>query len=80
MLVLEDREVPVRKSLKQILQELSGKDQFILVERGHIANIEKIKRFELREIELVNGKRIPLGHIRTSEVREKIHSYYKGRF
>ena len=80
VLVLEDREVPVRKSLKQILQELSGKDQFILVERGHIANIEKIKRFELREIELVNGKRIPLGHIRTSEVREKIHSYYKGRF
>lgn len=78
--VLEDREIPVRKSLKQILQELSGKNQFILVERGHIVNIEKIKRFELREIEMVNGKRIPLGHIRTSEVREKIHSYYKGRF
>lgn len=78
--VLGDREVPVRKSLKQILQELAGKNQFILVERGHIVNIEKIKRFELREIELVNGKRIPLGHIRTSEVRKKIHSYYKGRF
>ena len=78
--VLGDREIPVRKSLKQILQELSGKNQFILVERGHIVNIEKIKRFELREIEMVNGKRIPLGHIRTSEVRGKIHSYYKGRF
>lgn len=78
--VLGDREIPVRKSLKQILQELPGKNQFILVERGHIVNIEKIKRFELREIEMVNGKRIPLGHIRTSEVREKIHSYYKGRF
>lgn len=78
--VLENREVPVRKSLRQIQEELAGKEQFIQVERGYIANIEMIKRFELREIELINGKRIPLGHIRSSEVREKIHSYYHGRF
>ena len=78
--VLENREVPVRKSLKQIQEELAGKDQFVQVERAYIANIEMIKRFELREIELINGRRIPLGHVRSSTVREKIHSYYHGRF
>lgn len=77
--VLIGRKIAVRKPLKQILSELKGKSQFILVVRGCIVNIEKIKRFELREIEMVDGERIPLGHIRTSEVREKIHSYYKGR-
>ena len=78
--VLERREIAVRKPLKQIQSELKKKNQFILVERGCIVNIEKIKRFELREIEMADGKKISLGHIRTSEVREKILSYYKGRF
>ncbi len=76
--VLDEREIAVRKSLKQIREELAGKDQFILIERGYIANIEKIKRFEQRGIELVNGQRLPLGNIRTAEVMEKINSYWAG--
>lgn len=77
--VQADRTTSVRKSLKQVRQELTGKGQFILVERGHIANIEKIKRFESRELEMENGKIIPIGHIRSAEIRDKIHLYYRDR-
>lgn len=77
--VLEDRLVRMRKPLRQVQKELAGKNQFIQVERGHVVNIEKIKKFELREIELTNGKRIPIGKILSSEVRNKIHTYYSGR-
>ncbi len=75
-----DRTSSVRKTLKQVRQELMGKDQFILVERGHIANIEKIKRLKTRELEMENGKIIPIGHIRSAEIRDKIHLYYRNRF
>lgn len=78
--VQADRATSVRKSLKQVCQELTGKDQFILVERGHIVNIEKIKRFESRELEMEDGKIIPVGNIRSAEIREKIHLYYRDRF
>lgn len=78
--VQADRTTSVRKTLKQVRQELESKDQFILVERGYIANIEKIKRFEARELEMENGKIIPIGHIRSAEIRDKIHLYYRDRF
>ena len=78
LFVLAEREVAVRKTLKQVQEELAEYRQFIQVERGYIANIEKIRRFAGRELEMENGHRIPLGRIRTAEVSERIHSYYHG--
>lgn len=78
--VLEDRTVSVRRSLRQIQEELAGSQQFVLVERGYIANLEKIRNVIQKEIEMDNGDRIPIGRLRVQTVRDKIHEYWGSRF
>lgn len=76
--VLEDREVPVRKSLQEVFVQLDS-EEFICIERGYIVNIEHIVKLENKEILLRNGKKFHVSRTHIRDVKETIHGYWRDR-
>lgn len=76
--VLNDREVPVRKTLQEVYDQLDS-DEFLCIERGYIVNIEHIIKLESKEITLRNGKKLQIGRTHIRDVKETIHGYWRDR-
>lgn len=65
-----------RISLEQILEELGGW-KFMMIERGFIVNIAHIDSVKGRSIFLDNGEILSISRGRYSEVRERLHTFWR---
>ena len=65
-----------RISLDQLMKELNS-NEFILVERSYIVNIQYIVRLKRNTIFLKNDKAIMVSRLRFPEVKEAIHKYWE---
>lgn len=78
-------EVPVRKPLAQVLEELNtipagvtgGSGSFLMVERGYIVNLFHVDKLEDEQIYLDNGTVLPVSRHRLKETREAITRYWR---
>lgn len=78
VLVLEHEEIPVRRSLGQILTELH-REEFLLIERGYIINLFHVTRMEDGKVFLQNGAALPVSQSREKEVKMTIGSFFRRR-
>lgn len=78
VLVLENEEVPVRKPLGQIMEELN-REEFLLIERGYIVNLFHVKSMEDGEVFLQNGEALPVSRSREKEVKMIIGNFFRRR-
>ena len=65
-----------RISLEQILEEL-GEAEFMMIERGFIVNITHIDSVKGRTILLDNGEQLSISRGRYTEVRERLHIFWR---
>lgn len=75
VLVCNNNEFKVRKSLKQVYEELDS-DQFIFIERGYIVNITQIIKVINHEVFLENGERLHIGRAHSKYVKEYIARFW----
>ncbi|MBT9779138.1 response regulator [Clostridium sp. MCC353] len=78
ILVTKTEEIPVRKSLNQVLEELK-REEFLMIERGFIINLYYVVKMEGSEVLLRDGIRLPVGGSYQKEVRDKIASFWRKR-
>jgi len=74
ILICINRECKVRKSLKQIMDELNS-EKFLFVERGYIVNITQISKVMNQEVFLQNGEVLHIGRSHSQNVKQKIVEY-----
>ena len=70
-------EIPVRKPLAQVLEELDHTGSFLMVERGYIVNLFHVEKLEGEQIYLDNGSALPVSRNRLKEPREAITKYWR---
>ena len=70
-------EIPVRKPLAQVLEELDHTGSFLMVERGYIVNLFHVEKLEGEQIYLDNGSALPVSRNRLKETREAITKYWR---
>ena len=68
----------VRKTLKQVYQELSSGD-FEWVDRGCICNLSQIAQITSENIVFTNGTQITAGRDRIRELKDKLRRYWVGQ-
>lgn len=78
ILVTKEEEIPVRKSLNQVLSELR-REEFLMIERGYIINLYYVMKIEGTEVLLRGGIRLPVGGSYQKEVRDKIAGFWRKR-
>ncbi|PNV59502.1 DNA-binding response regulator [Clostridium sp. chh4-2] len=78
ILVTKEEEIPVRKSLNQVLSELN-REEFLMIERGFIINLYYVMKMEGAEVVLRGGIRLPVGGSYQKEVRDKIAGFWRKR-
>lgn len=66
-----------RISLEQILNELD-QEHFLMIERGYIVNVEHIDHVKGRTIYLDNDEELIISRGKYAEVREKLHTCWRG--
>ena len=76
--VLKDREVHIRKSLKDVFDELAS-EEFMFTERGYVVNIEHIVRLVKKGLIVSNGKEVPIGRTYEMKVKKAILHFWKDR-
>ena len=76
--VLKDREVHIRKSLKDVFDELAS-EEFMFTERGYVVNIEPIVRLVKKGLIVSNGKEVPIGRTYEMKVKKAILHFWKDR-
>ena len=74
VLVLQDRQVHVRKSLRVVFEELDS-ENFMFIERGFVVNIEHILRLADRDLTMGNGDVLPVGRTYLKTVKRMPVSY-----
>lgn len=68
-------ETSIRESLSTIEKELNSKD-FIIVDRGYLANIKHVMKMKNRDLYIRNGEIIAVGRERFKYVRKAILNYW----
>ena len=76
--VLKDREVHIRKSLKDIFDELAS-EEFMFTERGYVVNIEHIVRLVKKGLIVSKGEEVPIGRTYEMKVKKAILHFWKDR-
>lgn len=72
------KSIATRMSLYKIEEGLGAYKYFILIKRGYIINIRKIKEYYTREVVMANGDSIPIGRMHVDRVKEKVMGYMGG--
>ena len=75
MFVHRNGETSIRESLSTIEQELNSKD-FIIVDRGYLANIKHVMKMKNRDLYIRTGEIIAGGRERFKYVRKAILNYW----
>ena len=78
VLVLQDRQVHVRKSLRVVFEELDS-ENFMFIERGFVVNIEHILRLADRDLTMGNGDVLPVGRTYLKTVKRMLLHFWKDR-
>ena len=75
--VLEDgRDRPaVRKTIREIGEELERHENFLLVKRGDLINLEKIRKYTAEQVIMNNGDELIIGRMHVTRVREAVMGY-----
>lgn len=68
----------VRKTLKQVYEELPAED-FIWIDRGCICNLMQIARINGGDILLTDGTRLQVSKERLTEVKSALRKYWMGK-
>lgn len=63
-----------RISMGQLMEELADL-RFILLDRGHVVNVEYVERIEGNVIRLITGERFAVSRIRVSSAKKQIMTY-----
>ena len=82
VIVTENEEYPVRKTLDQVLKELCQENEnqsFQMAERGYIVNLFHVKRMEENEVVLDHGFVIPVSRRHARELRSAMVEYWGSR-
>lgn len=69
------KETQERITLREVLDRLNC-DEFMLIEKGFIVNIEYVLRLDDGAVELVDGTRLKVGRRHINNLREKIGKYW----
>lgn len=69
-------ETAIRESLSTVEKELNSKE-FIMADRGYIANIRHVMKMKNRDLYMRNGNVITVGRMRFRYVREAIENCWK---
>lgn len=64
-----------RKSLKNVLEKLGG-DEFMMIERGYIINLDHIDRVYSRNVVLSDGTEIRASKNCINDLKDKIQEYW----
>ena len=78
VLVLQDRQVHVRKPLRVVFEELDS-ENFMFIERGFVVNIEHILRLADRDLTMGNGDVLPVGRTYLKTVKRMLLHFWKDR-
>ncbi|MFR8338691.1 MAG: LytR/AlgR family response regulator transcription factor [Eisenbergiella massiliensis] len=78
VLVLQDRQVHVRKPLRVVFEELDS-ENFMFIERGFVVNIEHILRLADRDLTMRNGDVLPVGRTYLKTVKRMLLHFWKDR-
>lgn len=73
-LILINEELKVNLKISQ-LNELLASQQFVLCHRAYLVNLEFVQYIRRYEIELKDGKILPVSKYRISEIKEKLIGY-----
>ncbi len=68
--------IAVRKTMREIAEELGDHRQFVQVKKGILVNMEKVQKATARELVMQNGESIVIGRMYVDEVRERMHAYF----
>lgn len=71
--------IAVRKTMREIAEELRDHRQFVQVKKGILVNMEKVQKATARELLMQNGESIVIGRMYVDEVRERMHAYFGGK-
>lgn len=71
----EQERITVRKTIKEIGEELDSYKNFIQIKRGYIINIEKIRKYTAEEIIMENGDSLIIGRMHVVRVKELVMKY-----
>ena len=66
-----------RIALGKLLEELSD-PRFMLVDRGHVMNVQHIERMENGVIYLTSGEEFPVSRVQLAKVKHQILEYLEG--
>ena len=76
VMVLEDGEIPVRKALGQLKEELD-REEFLMIERGYVINLYHVWKMEGTSVVLDNKTVLPVSQNHAKEVRETITGFFR---
>ena len=76
VMVLEDEEIPVRKALGQLKEELD-REEFLMIERGYVINLYHVWKMEGTSVVLDNKTVLPVSQNHAKEVRETITGFFR---
>lgn len=68
--------IAVRKTMREVAEELKGHKQFVQVKKGILVNMEKIQKATARELVMKDGECIAIGRMYVDAVREGMHAYF----
>ena len=71
-------EIPVRKTLNNVYEELDG-EEFIYIDRCYIINMLKIKRIENERVYLSCGKSLTMSVLNSAKVKKKVSLFWGER-
>lgn len=78
VIVLEDGEEKIRKTLAQVYEELD-KHRFFYVDRCYIVNFVQVKAIERNMAVLKNGKKLSISYARVEETKLRLADYWGRR-
>lgn len=79
VLVTNHGESKVRKSVAQVFDELNSED-FIMIDRGIIANVNYILKVQNSEVVLKSGIKLAISRSHLQEIKRKVTEYWKEEF
>ena len=71
IIVHKDGKTSVRMSLGAMLEKLDG-EEFLMIERGYIVNLDHVKSLRNSELGITNGETIPVSRLKLDHVRDAI--------
>lgn len=77
-IVTIERDDLFRGTLRSVRNQLSGDEDFLLVHRSYIGNLQNVKRYLEGKLHFENGQSVPVAIKRRADVRKALEKYFDG--